>query len=164
MYLQTLTIGHTIISLVAIAMGLAVLVRWVAGQSAAPGHLAVFIATAWITSLTGYLFPFNGVLPSHIVGVVALAVLAAVYVADRVRRRAGLWNGVYVIGIVTSVYLLVFVLVAQLFLKVPALSRLAPTGTEPAFGLAQGLVFIAFAIAGFLAVRRLPTSGRSLPA
>ncbi len=159
MFLQALTIVHTLISLVAIAAGLAVLGNWLAGKPAGSGRLPVFVVTAWLTSLTGFLFPFNGVLPSHITGVVALVVLLGVFVADRLKGRAGPWNGVYVAGIVASTYLLVFVLVAQLFLKVPALHRLAPTGAEPAFAIAQGAVLLAFLAAGIVAVRR-PTATR----
>lgn len=162
MYLQALTIVHTLISLVAIAAGLAVVGRWLAGRPAARGRLPVFVATAWLTSLTGFLFPFSGVLPSHITGVVALVVLAGVFVADRLNGRAGWWDGVYVAGIVASTYLLVFVLVAQLFLKVPALNRLAPTGAEPAFAIAQGMVFLAFVAAGIVAVRRRASTNSAL--
>jgi hypothetical protein len=46
------------------------------------------------------------------------------------------------------------VLVAQSFQKIPALHTLAPKGSEPPFGAAQGIVLVAFLIAGYLSVRR----------
>ncbi len=50
-----------------------------------------------------------------------------------------------------ALYLNVFVAVAQAFLKVPSLNALAPTGSEPPFVVAQGivlLIFVALCIVG----------------
>jgi hypothetical protein len=66
----------------------------------------------------------------------------------------GGWLRTYVITAVIALYLNVFVLVAQLFLKVPALHALAPTGTESPFKAAQGIVLVAFIILGALATSR----------
>jgi hypothetical protein len=51
------------------------------------------------------------------------------------------------------------VLVAQLFQKTPALKELAPTQSEPPFGIAQGLVLVAFVVLGISAFRRFPLTG-----
>ena len=53
-----------------------------------------------------------------------------------------------------SFYLLVFVLIAQLFLKVPALHEIAPTQSEPPFAIAQALALIVFLILTLVAARR----------
>ena len=73
------------------------------------------------------------------------------------RRLRGRWRRVYVIGAVISLYLNVFVLVVQSFLKVPALHALAPNAPanpEAPFKIAQGALILLFVIAGFLAVKR----------
>ena len=74
----------------------------------------------------------------------------------------GIWRPVYTITAVIALYLNCFVGVVQAFQKIPALHALAPTGTEPPFAIAQGLVLIAFAVAGFLAVRRPVAGGAAL--
>jgi hypothetical protein len=67
---------------------------------------------------------------------------------------AGGWRAIYVVTAVAALYLNVFVLIVQLFLKVPALNALAPTQTEPPFAIAQLVVLIAFAGLGTAAVKR----------
>ena len=149
----TLTGAHTIISLMAIALGF-LLVPGLLQSRPAGALTALFLATAVITSVSGYFFPFLGkVLPSHIVGAAALIVLAAVIAARYRFGFAGLWRPIYAGGIVISLYLLVFVAVAQAFLKVPFLNAYAPTGSEPPFAIAQGIVFLIFAGLGLAAVR-----------
>lgn len=148
----TLTGIHTWLSLIAIVTGLAVtaaLLRGVAGA----GLTTAFLATAFLTSATGFLFPFNGLLPSHIVGAIALAVLAVGAYALHGAHLEGAWRGVYAGCAVASLYFLVFVGVAQAFAKVPALKTAAPTQSEPPFAVAQGVVLLIFLAIGFLAVR-----------
>ena len=60
-----------------------------------------------------------------------------------------------------SQYLNVFVLVVQLFLKVPALHALAPTGSEPPFAIVQAIVLLLHVGIGFLALRRFHPRRRS---
>jgi len=50
-------------------------------------------------------------------------------------------------------YLNVFVLVAQAFLKIGFLKSLAPMGSEPPFLIAQGVVLIAFVLLGIKALK-----------
>jgi hypothetical protein len=69
---------------------------------------------------------------------------------------------VFVVSAVVALYLNVFVLVVQSFLKIPALNAFAPTGTEAPFAISQGIVLSLFVWAGILAVRRyqrLPAAG-----
>jgi hypothetical protein len=116
--------------------------------------ITIFLVTTALTSLTGYLFTRDHVLPSHIVGAVALVVLIPTWLAWRPYRLAGGWKRTFVVGATVSQWFNVFVLVAQLFLKVPALHELAPKGNEPPFGIAQGLVLLMFVAAGVIAWRR----------
>jgi hypothetical protein len=53
-----------------------------------------------------------------------------------------------------ALYLNVFVLIVQLFLKVPALHALAPTQAEAPFVAAQAVTMVAFIVLGYFAVHR----------
>jgi uncharacterized membrane protein SirB2 len=55
---------------------------------------------------------------------------------------------------VISLYLNVFVLVAQLFQKIPGLKALAPTQSEAPFLIAQVMVMALFIVLGIFAVRK----------
>lgn len=143
---------HTWLSLIAIATGIVVVYDLIGGRDR-PTVTALFLGTAAATSLTGFGFPFNTVLPSHIVGVVALVVLAATFPARYLLNYAGPWRLVYVVGVVISLYLLVFVGVAQAFVKIPVLQASAPTQSEPPFAIAQLVVLALFVAIGFAAIR-----------
>src|SRR5213596_3777510 len=150
--ITTYTLLHTVLSLVGIVAGLVV-----AGGLATGTRLdrwaAVFLVTTVLTSVTGFGFPFDKLLPSHIVGVVSLVVLAAVIVADYIKHRAGSWRTIYAVGVVLATYLNTFVLVAQLFKRIPVLYLLAPTQSEPPFALTQLLVLALFVWLGVAAVK-----------
>ncbi len=109
------------------------------------GLTAVFLTTTVLTSVTGFGFPFEHLLPSHKVGIISLVILAVAIPARYVFHLAGKWRAVHVVGAATALYLNVFVLVVQSFLKVPALKALAPTQKEPPFLVAQLLVLLIFA-------------------
>lgn len=150
-YVGVLTFIHTALSLVAIGYGILAVAALFQGERDLRWRRP-FLITAILTSVTGYFFPLNGVTPAIVTGVVALIVLAAVLLA--IRSLPATWaRQTYVGGMAISLYLLVFVLIAQAFLKVPALNRLAPTGTEPAFGIAQGVGLLAFIGIGIGALR-----------
>jgi len=151
--MSTMLLLHVALSLVGIATGLVVALGML-GSRPLPGWTAAFLATTVLTSVTGYFLPADRILPSHIVGAISLVLLALALVALYKNRLAGPWRWVYVSTAVAALYLNVFVLVFQAFLKVPALHALAPTQSEPAFKLAQGLVLLAFIAIGVLAVRR----------
>jgi hypothetical protein len=73
---------------------------------------------------------------------------------------AGSWRWIYAACAITDLYLNVFVLVVQAFLKVPAINALAPTQSEPPFVVAQAVVLLAFVAISVLAVKRFhPASG-----
>ena len=143
MSLATYTLVHVLISLVGIGSGLVVLFGLVAAKRL-ERWTAVFLATTVATSVTGFGFPFDHLLPSHKVGFISLVVLAIAIAARYAFRLRGAWRHVYVAGAALALYLNVFVGVVQSFLKVPVLKALAPTQTEPPFVVSKGIVLVLF--------------------
>jgi hypothetical protein len=84
----------------------------------------------------------------------SLLVLAVAIVARYPRRLEGGWRRIYVICAMVALYLNCFVLVAQLFLKVPALHALAPKGNEPPFLISQLVLMAVFVFLTIFAVKR----------
>ena len=115
---------------------------------------ALFLLTTILTSVTGFLFPFEHLLPSHIIGIISLAVLATAVYARHIAHFTGGWRRTYVITAVLALYLNCFVLVVQAFMKSPALKALAPTQKEPPFLVAQLAVMALFLVLGFLSAKR----------
>jgi len=156
--ITTFTLIHVVLSLVGIIAGLVVAGGLVAGTRL-DRWAVVFLATTIATSATGFGFPFVAFLASHAVGIVSLVVLPVVIVAHYVKRFAGAWRATYAVGVVLATYLNAFVLVAQLFRRIPALIVAAPTQSEPPFAITQGLVLALFvwlavaAVKGFRAER-----------
>jgi hypothetical protein len=155
MSLPTFTLLHVIISLVGIASGLVVLYGLL-GANRISGMTALFLVTTILTSATGFLFPFTALLPSHMVGILSLVLLAIAVFALYGQRLSGAWRWIYVVTALLSLYLNVFVLVIQSFLKIPLLHALAPSvpPSEPPFAVVQGIVLVLFVIAIVAAVRR----------
>lgn len=151
--IAVLTWVHVAISLIAIVAGLVALVGLMRGEI--DRLTGLFLATTVATSVTGFFFPFNGITPAFGFGVVSMILLGLSLFALYGRRLAGRWRKTYVITAVIALYLNVFVLIVQAFLKVPSLNALAPNGNEPPFAITQGVVLVLFLIAGFKAVRRL---------
>jgi len=153
--LSTFTTVHVIISLIAIASGLIVMFGML-GANRLPGLTAIFLLFTILTSATGFLFPFEQLLPSHMIGILSLVLLAIACIALYGMKLSGAWRPVYVVTALASLYLNVFVLIIQSFLKVPALHALAPGNPPagPAFAVAQGLVLVFFVIVIIGAVRR----------
>ena len=137
------TLFHVVLSLAGILTGCVVVFGMFASKCPT-GWTAIFLAATVLTSLTGFLFPFDHLLPSHLVGIVSMIVLCAAVLALYVFRLAGSWRWIYLAGAVSAFYLNVFVLVAQAFAKLSFLHQMAPTQTEPPFAIAQGVVFAIF--------------------
>jgi hypothetical protein len=146
------TLIHVVLSLVGIVAGL-VVAGGLAGGKLLDRWALVFLVTTVATSVTGFGFPFVTLLPSHIVGIVSLVVLAAVVVAQYVKHFAGPWRRIYTAGVVLATYLNSFVLVVQLFRRLPALIVAAPTQSEPPFAITQVLVLALFVWLGVVADR-----------
>jgi hypothetical protein len=145
--LSAFTILHVIISLIAISAGLAVLFGLL-GSSHLPTMTAIFLLFTILTSVTGFMFPFTQLLPSHMIGILSLVLLAVACVALYVMKLAGAWRRIYVVTALLSLYLNVFVFVIQGFLKIPTLTALAPGNppTGPVFAVVQGVVLVFFAV------------------
>ena len=158
MSLQAFTLVHVIISLIAIAAGLVVMFGLL-GSNPMPGLTAIFLVFTILTNATGFLFPFKELLPSHMVGILSLVLLAIACIALYGMRLSGAWRPVYVVTAMTSLYLNIFVLIIQAFLKVPALQAVAPSvppapPSGPVFGVVQGIVFVFFVLVIIGAWRR----------
>jgi hypothetical protein len=143
MSLSTFTLLHVIISLIGILSGFVVLFDMY-GSKVRPGWTRIFLISTILTSVTGFFFPFTKLLPSHIVGIISLFILAVALLALYRSNLAGHARWIYVATAVAALYLNVFVLAVQAFLKIPALKSLAPTQSEPPFAIAQGVVLIVF--------------------
>ena len=150
--ITTYTLLHTVLSLVGIVAGLVV-----AGGLATGKRLdrwaAVFLVTTILANASGFGFPFVKFLPSHAVGFISLVGLAIVIVAQYAKHFAGRWRTTYAGGVVLATYFNVFVLVAQLFKRIPVLFVAAPTQSEPPFALTQALVLALFVWLGVGAVK-----------
>ena len=155
---STFTVMHVVLSLIGIFSGIIVLVGMLSANRLT-GWTALFLATTVLTSVTGFFFHSAHFGPPHVVGVISLVVLAIAILARYVYRLAGPWRWLYVGGAVLALYLNVFVGVVQAFQKLPFLSRLAPTQSEPPFFVAQVIVMAIFVLLGIRAVMRFrPTT------
>lgn len=112
--MDALTLVHVAISLAGILSGLVVLFGLIGGKRL-DGWTAVFLSTTIATSVTGFFFPFHGVTPGIVIGILSLIVLAIAVVARYQRQMAGGWRKTYVISSALALYFNVFVLVVQLF-------------------------------------------------
>ncbi len=153
MTLSTFTLVHVVISLIGIGSGLLVMYGLLIGKRL-DGATAIFLASTVATSVTGFGFPFDHLLPSHKVGILSLLVLAVAIIARYVFHLAAGWRGIYVVSAVVALYLNVFVLVVQLFEKVPALRAMAPTQKEPPFLVAQLVILALFVALTIIAAKR----------
>ncbi len=165
--MKTFTLVHVVISLVGILSGFIVLFGMLTAKRL-NGWTALFLATTVATGVTGFGFPIDHLLPSHKVGIISLVVLAVAIFARYRRNLAGAWRKTYVISAVIALYLNVFVLIVQAFLKIPALKNIAPTPNDPPFKLTQLVVLATFIALGIVAAIRFrnepvrsPQSGQS---
>ena len=142
---QAFTIFHVILSLAGIGSGFIVILS-LAGNKFLSGLTAFFLVTTALTSITGFLFPFHGVTPGIILGVLSIIVLLLAVIALYGGKLAGPWRGTYVVTASLAEWFNVFVLFAQLFAKVPALKAIAPTQSSPAFGITQLIVLLFFIV------------------
>jgi hypothetical protein len=152
MSLSTFTSVHVILSLVGIFAGFVVLFAMF-GSRTLPGWTGIFLVTTILTSVTGYFFPVDKILPSHIVGAVSLVALAVAVLAYYRYRVGGSWRWIYVVTAIVALYLNVFVAVVQAFAKIPFLHSIAATQADPPFVVVQLVVLVLFIVLGVIAVR-----------
>jgi hypothetical protein len=151
--LSAFTFLHVVISIVAIFAGLLAVLGLIVNRSF-PIINAIFLVLTVLTSVTGFLFPFKGLTPGIVVGILSMIVLALAIVARYIGHLSGGWRGAYVVSAVIALYFNMFVFIVQSFEKVPSLKVLAPTQSEPPFKIAQGLTLLLFLVLGFLSFRR----------
>jgi hypothetical protein len=143
---------HVMLSLLGIAAGFVVMFGFFASTYSKWWN-TFFLVTTVATSVTGFGFPFHGLLPSHIVALISLVVLCIAIFA-RSRHLAGAWRPTYVITSMMALFFNVFVLIAQSFQKIPTLKAIAPTQSEPPFAITQGLILVLFIALTVAAVRK----------
>ena len=165
--MATYTTVHVVLSVIGIGGALSLVVLAVAlvarYTKRLDGWTMVFLASTAATSVTGFGFPFDHLLPSHVVGALSLVVLAVALVARYTKRLAGPWRTIYVVTAAIALYFNVFVLIVQAFLKIPALRAMAPTQSEPPFAIAQLgalALFVVLTIAATRKFRLEPVQGR----
>ena len=150
---STFTLVHVLLSLIGIGAGLIVMVGLLTGKLLGRWN-TLFLVTTVATSVTGFGFPFDHLLPSHKVGIISLVILAVAIVARYGLHLAGAWRRIYVVCAAVALYLNVFVGVVQAFLKVPALAAMAPKQTEPPFVVTQLVVLALFIALTIVAVKK----------
>ena len=143
---------HVLISFVGIIAGLIALPAFARGRIL-PRTNAIFLWFTLLTSLTGFLFPIVAFTPALGVGIFSTLILAVALWAWYGRKLAGSAAPIYAVTATIGLWLNLFVLVVQSFLKVPALNALAPNGTEPPFAAAQGALLLAAILFGYVAVK-----------
>ena len=158
MSLSTFVLVHTVISVIAIVAGVIVMFGMLASKR--PGGLtAIFLLLTILTSATGFFIPpllTDKLLPSHFIGLLSLVLLAIACIAFYAMKLSGSWRWIYAVTALLALYFNAFVLVIQSFLKIPALTALAP-GNPPAgpvFAVAQGIVLVFFVLMIIGAIRR----------
>ncbi|HSR92426.1 MAG TPA: hypothetical protein VLK88_14075 [Gemmatimonadales bacterium] len=150
--LAIFTLIHTVLSMIGIFAGLVVVGGLMSGKQL-DGWIGTFLVTTFLANLTGFGFPFVVLMPSHIVGALSLIILPIAAIARYVKHLTGGWRKTFVITSVVALYFNVFVLMVQLFRKVPAMIALAPTQKEPPFAVTQLLILALFIVLGRAAVR-----------
>jgi len=153
MNIEFFTRLHVVISLIAIAAGLGVVLGFLTRRQF-PILNALFLLLTALTSITGFMFPFKGVTPGIVVGVLSMVALLIAVVARYVGHMAGPWRGAYIISSCLALYFNVFVLFAQLFAKVPELKAIAPTQQSPGFALTQMAILVLFVALTFRSYKR----------
>jgi hypothetical protein len=151
--MPTLTFVHVVLSLIGIFAGFFVVLGLLTAKRL-DGWTALFLASTLATSVTGFFFPFRGITPADVFGVLSLILLPIAMFARYVRNLAGGWRRTYVITAMIALYLNVFVLIAQLFDKVPALKAMAPTKTELPFKISQLVVLVFFVVLTIAAAKK----------
>lgn len=158
MSLAGFTVFHLVLSMIAIAVGF-VVAGGLLASNRLPGWTLWFLVLTILTSATGFLFPFTTLLPSHIVAIISLVLLAVAVYALYGKGLAGVWRAVYIVTAMLALWFNVFVLIAQSFQKVALLNVYAPTGAEPPFAITQGIVLVFFIGLIILSLRKFRPAG-----
>jgi len=137
------TLVHVALSLIGVLSGLVVAFGLLTSERL-DGWTALFLATTVLTSVTGFFFPFHRVTPGIVIGILSMIMLAIAILARYPLHLAGPWRWIYVVTAMIALWFNCFILVVQLFEKVPALHALDPTQSGPPFKVTQVVVLLAF--------------------
>jgi len=158
MSIEAFTLFHVIISLIAIASGIVVVIGML-GSHRMPGWTALFLFMTILNSITGFLFPIHGFTPALDTGIYSLITLAIALVAVYGKRLAGKWRWIYVVTAIAALQANILVLIVQAFEKVtllnPAAPQVGPPFSEPQnmhFVIAQAAVLGILVVLGVIAV------------
>jgi hypothetical protein len=152
MSLHAFTLLHVVICIAELFFGAVVVLMLIGGRLSNMSGL--FLLSAALVSITGFLFPFKGVTPGIILGILSLITIALAAIALYSKKLAGGWRRTFAISVVITLYFDAFVGVVQSFEKIGPLHMLAPTGKEAPFAVAQGILLIIFLIGGVFAAKR----------
>jgi hypothetical protein len=153
MSLQNFTILHVVLSLVAIVTGFIVVIGMIDGKRL-PVWTALFLLTTVLTTATGFIFPFGGVTPGIVIGVLSSVLLVCALFGLYIRRLTQAWRWIYAVTAVAALYLNVFISIVQAFQKITFFQALAPTQSEPPFLIAQAVALAIVTVLGVVAVMR----------
>jgi hypothetical protein len=151
------TLVHVLLSLAGIGSGF-VVIFGLFHRKRLDGWTMIFFTTSMLTILSGFAFPFDRLLRTHVLGLLSLLALTIALFARNVFLLEGSWRIVYVVCLAMGLYCNCFAAIVQLFAKIPALKATAPTQTEPPFLLAQLVVLVIFVVLTYKAVVRFRVS------
>ena len=95
----TFVLVHVVISLIGIVAGIIVMFGML-GSKRQDGLTAIFLLFTILTSATGFVIPpllSEKLLPSHMIGILSLVLLAIACIALYVMKLAGSWRWIYVV-------------------------------------------------------------------
>jgi hypothetical protein len=147
------TLIHVVLSVAGIFTGFVVVFGLLIANPL-NGWTALFLGTTVLTSVTGFFFPIHGLTPGLVIGVLSLIALAIAIFGRYQRHLAGGWRRGFVISSMIALYFNTFILVVQLYEKVPALKALAPMQSEAPFKITQLTVLVLFIVLTILATVR----------
>lgn len=151
--LNALTFIHVALSLIGIGAGFVVVLGLLVSKPPYRGT-ELFLTSTAATGVTGFFFPIHGFSPAQVVGVLSLILVLIATLGVYRHHLADGWRRTFAITSVIALYFNVFILVIQMFRKVPALQAVAPTQSEPPFQVAQSLVMLLFVAIGISATKR----------
>jgi len=153
LHVMQFTYLHVFLSVVGLGAGVFVVIGFFSSKKFSI-LTSTFIVSTFLTSLSGFLFPFHGVSPGIVLGVLSIIVLFVAIYALYARKMAGVWRTTYVISACVALYFNFFVLVAQAFDKVRVLHSIAPSQTSPGFAISEVAVLVLFILITIRSVQK----------
>jgi len=144
---------HVFMSLIGIGAGIFVIFGLLTSRRLSI-LTSLFLITTVGTSLTGFLYPFKGMTPGIVLGILSMVALILAIYALYIKKLAGAARGLYVVSVCVAFYFNFFVLIAQAFDKVPALHAVAPSQKSPGFAVTQLAVLLIFILLTTRAVKK----------